>query len=124
MKKVLMVENKDGELVEIPSRIELCHACEGAGTVDHPAFSNGITSSEWAEMDVESRDNYLSGAYDVQCDCCKGTGRVLVADALRLSFAHRRVLVHARQEQREERAYQREVAAERRYFEAASGYFA
>lgn len=124
MKKILMVESNSGELVEIPSRIELCHDCKGAGTVDHPAFSNGITSSEWADMDEDSQETYMRGGYDVPCGCCKGSGRVLVPDAVRLTFAHKRVLVHQRQNERGERDYQREVAAERRYFEVASRYFA
>lgn len=28
----------------------ICECCEGEGRVENPAFSNGITSSEWAEM--------------------------------------------------------------------------
>ena len=123
MKKVLMVESNSGELVEIPSRIELCHDCEGTGTVDHPAFRNGITSSEWADMDEDSRETYMRGGYDVPCGCCKGRGRILAPDAIRLTFAHKRVLVLQRQNERAKRDYQREVDAERRHFQAASSYF-
>lgn len=32
----------------------------------------GFTQSEWAELDYESQDMYMSGAYNVRCRECKG----------------------------------------------------
>jgi hypothetical protein len=60
----------------LPKRWIICHRCEGEGTVDHPAFSNGITSSEWAEWDDDERQDYMRGVYDVPCPECRGAGKV------------------------------------------------
>jgi hypothetical protein len=75
----------------------ICPHCEGHGQVDHPAFSNGITSDEWhgPDWDDESRENYLSGAYDVPCPDCEG-GRVRVPIMGRLTFSEKRELVRER----------------------------
>lgn len=115
-REVLMVESHDGEQLEIPAKYALCDTCEGSGMMENPAFSNGITSSEWGDMDEESRDTYMSGGYDVPCDCCGGKRVVLVVDAERLTYSHRRVLVFKRQMDRAEREVCAEAAAERRAF--------
>jgi hypothetical protein len=65
---------------EVPARYEVCERCEGSGKHDHPAFSNGITSSEWAEWDYDERESYLRGRYDVTCEECKGQRVVLHPD--------------------------------------------
>ncbi len=80
MPKNMTYTNRNDEKVELPAKWELCERCDGDGSVDHPAFSNGITSSEWEEWDDDDRDNYMSGRYDVICPCCKGDGKVLVPD--------------------------------------------
>lgn len=82
-------ENNDGDEVEIslPSRYEVCPCCEGKGSHDHPAFSNGITSSEWAEWDQEEREDYQKGIYDVPCEECKGLRVILVPDEERCDKA-------------------------------------
>lgn len=91
----------------------ICDRCEGHGTVDHPAFSNGITSSEWAEWEPEERQNYFNGAYDVPCDSCNGSGKVKAPDVARMSFAEKRELVLQLREAREEAEYRRMCAYER-----------
>lgn len=57
----------------LPAKLALCERCNGEGKHDHPAFSNGITSSEWdgPEWD-DSREAYMRGAYDVICEVCRG----------------------------------------------------
>lgn len=71
----------DGVDVIVPAKYEVCDRCRGTGYHDHPAFSNGITSSEWRDdWDEESREMYKRGGYDVQCHECKGRRVVLVPD--------------------------------------------
>ena len=77
----------DGEemTVEVPSKWGICESCDGNGRHDHPAFANGISGEEWAnEWDVEEREAYMSGAYDVRCeeDCDNGKVRVPDLSAL------------------------------------------
>jgi hypothetical protein len=97
---------------------EICGCCRGGGGVDHPAFSNGITSSEWAEMSHDEQDSYMRGDYDVQCDPCEGSGKIKVGDVSLMTFAEKRVMVRYRQVQRVEaeieRQFAAEIAAERR----------
>ena len=88
----------------------ICDCCEGSGSSDHPAFSNGITSSEWQEWDEDEREGYLRGRYDVPCAECGGSGKVQIPIISALSFAEKRALVEARR--REEMLA--EMAAERR----------
>ncbi|MCD5327865.1 hypothetical protein ACFFU8_09475 [Chromobacterium piscinae] len=119
MERYIRVENEDGETVSIPAKVGLCSCCEGYGKVENSAFSNGFTSSEWAELDDESKENYMAGDYDVQCKACEGTGRVLVPNLERMTFTHKRILVNVRREQREvaaaARAVDAEMAAERAF---------
>ena len=91
---------------------EICRCCAGNGRVDHPAFSNGITSSEWAEMSPDEQDTYMSGGYDVNCEPCSGTGKVQVPDVSLMSFGEKREYVHYLRDQAEERRIDREIAAE------------
>lgn len=94
-------------------RWAICGDCEGHGKVSHPAFSNGFTSSEWADMEHDERDSYMRGDYDVRCDCCKGSGKVKVPDVSRMSWPEKRELVRQRQHNRIMAELARESAAER-----------
>lgn len=75
---------------------KICERCDGNGKHDHPAFSNGITSSEWAEWDDDDRSAYMGGVYDVPCSECGGRGSVKVHNIAALTFAEKRVLVEQR----------------------------
>lgn len=90
-KKQLTVIDDTGIEVVIPSRFEVCPTCEGNGTLDHPAFCNGITSEEWnsEDWDEDSRAQYLGGAYDVPCHECNGDRVVLMPDYDRLTLGQR-----------------------------------
>jgi hypothetical protein len=90
----------------------ICESCEGNCKREHPAFSNGITSSEWAEWTPEEQETYMSGGYDVACDPCKGTGKVQVPDVSRMSFGEKREYVKYLREEAAERRLSREMAAE------------
>ncbi|WP_413460703.1 hypothetical protein [Herbaspirillum huttiense] len=105
---------------------QICGCCEGHGSVDHPAFSNGFTSQEWADMQNDfdehdgstAADRYLRGDYDVLCLVCHGSGKVRVADVSKMSFAQKRGYVRYVREQQDIALAQRQVsqesAAERR----------
>lgn len=71
----------------------ICDCCEGNGKVGHPAFSNGFTSSEWHDMHEDEQANYMAGDYDVQCQDCKGLGRVQVPNVSMMTFAEKRLYI-------------------------------
>lgn len=88
---------------------EICENCEGHNTVNHPAFSNGFTQSEWAEEDDDFKESYLKGDYDVKCPDCEG-GKVRIPNMQNLSFTDKREMV----QQRQSLDYDAMNAAERR----------
>lgn len=110
----LMEEDEDGavEAIKLPSRFAVCPRCDGHGKHDHPAFSNGITGSEWEEWDDEERDGYFSGRYDVVCGECHGKRVVAEIDWDALDLETARVVECW---YREEEAYRHMCESERRY---------
>ena len=86
----LFIDTENGP-VRIPSRFEVCPRCEGHGKVDHPAFSNGLTESDFAE-DEDFRENYFAGRYDVCCPECDGKRVTLVPDEDRMTEGQREAL--------------------------------
>lgn len=114
MDNQIIFEDRFGEPMVMPSKIVVCDACNGEGRQDHPAFENGITSSEWAEMDEDAQQSYLRGDYDVPCECCKGMRVLRVVDNEALNFAQRRAYVLHRQRERALAAVRAEQRAERR----------
>lgn len=97
----------------VPTKWAICSCCNGNGRVEHPAFSNGFTSSEWAELDFDEREHYLAGRYDVGCVECGGSGKVRIPDVERMTYAQKRVAAAQRREDRLDAIYARESAAER-----------
>jgi hypothetical protein len=61
---------------------EICSRCRGDGTHDHPAFSNGLGYDDFygPDADPDFREQYMRGHYDVPCEECNGSGKVLVPD--------------------------------------------
>ena len=86
--------------------------CDSNGKKEHPAFSNGFTSQEWADMDSESSDHYFAGDYDVVCNDCDSSGKIQLPDMDSMPEEEREKYVA---EQRDIRAMQREQEAERRF---------
>jgi hypothetical protein len=67
--------------VELPAKWEICSRCRGDGTHWHPAFDNGITAEDRdRDWDEESWQDLMNGLYDVRCEECKGSGKVLVVN--------------------------------------------
>ena len=61
--------------------IIVCPRCGGRGVITNPSiYPEGgcFTQSEWAELDYDSQDMYMDGAYDVRCPDCKGRNVVEV----------------------------------------------
>jgi len=111
---LLMQDEECAETVEFPLHKEVCGRCRGEGHHDHPAFSNGFTSSDWAEAcedDPDWSENYRSGMYDVPCEECGGLRVVDVIDESKLSAD---VLKALHERYHEEACYRRECEAERR----------
>lgn len=52
-------------------KFEVCPECQGSGRVLGSAFRGQALSEEYAS-DPEFMEDYLGGAYDVQCDECNG----------------------------------------------------
>lgn len=119
MERYLKVEMQDGEIFTFPAKVAICPCCDGHGQIENQAFSNGFTSSEWYEMDDDFKERYMAGDYDVPCEECKGSGRMLVPNIGHMNFSQKRQLVLIRREQREEayamRAINAEMAAERAF---------
>lgn len=81
-------EDDEGNEIEhtFPTVKEVCPDCHGEGKhVNRNIDGNGITGEEWAEWDLEDRESYLSGAYDVICENCHGKNVVDEIDEDRFS---------------------------------------
>jgi hypothetical protein len=79
-----VTEDEDGEEVvhRLPAQYEVCRRCRGAGKHVNPAVDgHGITAEEWEDdWDDDSREGYMSGRYDVQCEECGGERVTMVVD--------------------------------------------
>lgn len=70
----------DIEFTEIllPSIRVVCPRCDGNGTHVNPNADDGLTAKDFEDKDFEQ--SYMSGVYDVQCDCCSGNKVIDVID--------------------------------------------
>ncbi len=71
------------------AKYQVCPQCQGEGRIVHPALSCP-SSEDWSDPDF--RENYMTGAYDIECPCCKGK-RVVTTDDIKsykedLQIAH------------------------------------
>jgi hypothetical protein len=78
-------EDDDGceTTVAAPGTFEVCGRCSGHGKHCNPNIDgHGISMEEWngPSWDDESREAYMSGAYDVTCHDCKGKRVIEVID--------------------------------------------
>ncbi len=115
MKIIFFSLNDEDECVELelPGKFQVCDRCEGKGKHVNPNIDgHGITSSEWEQdWDEESRDAYMSGAYDVQCYECEGRNVTLEVDE---ANSNKEILEEFHKYIEERHRHEAECAAERR----------
>jgi RecJ-like exonuclease len=100
------------DTLTLPAKWDICHRCHGEGTHTNPAVDgHGITQEEMDELGPEFEEDYFSGVYDITCEECHGSGKVLVPDEGKCD-PHALAVYH--QEQIDEANYRAEVEAERR----------
>lgn len=81
----LIIENNEGEELEIPAKYEVCGTCEGKGSHVNPSIdSHGISPEEFAE-DRDFEESYFRGDYDVPCNECHGQRVTPVPDEAQLT---------------------------------------
>jgi hypothetical protein len=71
----------------------ICPACRGEGTCVNPNIdANGLSAEDFAD-DPDFADDYMSGAYDVTCAACHGSGKIKQSHVktLRQNAADRRL---------------------------------
>ena len=112
-------DDENDQPVALPTKWAICTTCSGNG--GHSRRFGTITSDEFygPDWDEDSREAYMRGDYDAQCEDCDGTGKVKVADRSRMTKEQQAKLDA---EIRYEQEYQAEVAAERRYFYGPDAY--
>lgn len=76
----------------------ICPGCEGHGKCGNPAFMNGLSSSEWADMEPNEQAVDLGVVFDTTCHDCGGSGKVKLADVSKMNYAQKRELVRYRRE--------------------------
>lgn len=75
------------------SKWRICPACQGEGHGVNPNIdSNGLSADDFND-DPEFAEDYASGAYDVSCAACGGSGKILSSHVatLRQHAADRRL---------------------------------
>jgi hypothetical protein len=101
--KIVIISERTGVEHEYyhPSHFEVCPHCEGAGKHVNPAIDGHGLSQEDFDEDPSFKENYFSGVYDIECECCKGLRVVTVPnnEGLR-SMQKARLGVYLEQQQR------------------------
>lgn len=65
--------------VILPMRYEVCGLCRGRGETVNPSIdANGLTAEDFEDLDF--REDYCSGAYNIPCAECHGLRVVPVVD--------------------------------------------
>ena len=98
---------------ELPAAWAICDRCEGNGKHDPEAFRNGFSREDFDE-DPDFAEAYRAGRYDVPCEECHGSGKVLIVDADRLNDAQRAIYRRHCEAETERAAWARADAITRR----------
>jgi hypothetical protein len=108
-------DEQTGQGYYLPHCWAICERCRGEGRHDHPAFANGITSSEWRdEWDPDAREAYMRGDYDVPCEVCDRTGKVRVPNVAAMTYPQKRLAAARRRAARWHLEFETERRAEER----------
>lgn len=78
--EIISFEDAQGVEHKLPGKYEVCTTCHGRG---HHSRRFGAISMEdfhGPDWDEDSREAYIRGDYDEQCETCKGQRVVLVVD--------------------------------------------
>lgn len=67
------------QVYDIPAKWAICSRCRGEGHHGNPAF-DGLSLQDETFEDPEFREDYFKGVYDVRCETCGGSGKVLEPD--------------------------------------------
>lgn len=90
---------------------QICGTCEGDGTHVNPSIDCGGLTREDFDADPDFEESYRSGAYDVTCSECGGSGKT---PKLTPRTADERAIVAGLEKQEaDEASYERECRAER-----------
>lgn len=76
--KNMLVRPRYDEDLELNAKFEVCGACDGRGK--HANHLGSFAANEWNQLDWETREDYLHGAYDMICEICKGKRVILIPD--------------------------------------------
>lgn len=91
----MLYRTHDDEGTPFPGHWQICGTCGGHGK--HSRALGAFTSEDWERESYEFKEDYLNGAYDSQCEDCKGSGKVWEVNVARCSFGQKRELAKARQ---------------------------
>lgn len=111
MSKFPFYYNEEGEIVSLPYTWKICGHCEGEGTSS--SYLGAFTWEELREQGDEFIEDYFAGNYDRVCDCCDGSGKVVVADHGKMTEEQEKKYLEYMQAEIE---YESERRAEMRYF--------
>lgn len=79
MAHTLETYDDEGDLVHIPARWAICERCRGEGTHGNEAF-DGLSLNDEIFEDPDFLPDLRRGFYDVSCEPCHGSGKVLEPD--------------------------------------------
>lgn len=113
MKIKVYIDSIDQE-IEFDSKKEVCHDCDGNGSVLCSGMrDHAYTAEEFSEFTEEESAEYFrhGGRYDVTCPTCQGKNVIDVIDRDKASSEDLRLL---EEQEESEYRFRQEVAAERR----------
>lgn len=101
-------EGDEPVTVELPAHWEICDRCDGDGKSS--AHLGSFTREDFDE-DPDFMEDYMDGQYDITCEACKGSGKVLEIDEERCTTDEQKAALQRMQEEAE---YRRESFRERK----------
>ena len=77
---ITVITLEDGEEVKnaMPAVWGICPVCRGDGK--HALRFGHFTEEDWEQESEVFKRDYVAGVFDLRCERCAGTGKVLVPD--------------------------------------------